>query len=92
MFTGLHFHLMHKEHTPVRDRVQPRMAQTQAPLLSGTVPSQVLLLMGGWGQGHPPKERDKGLQGYGISSIQKRGEEMELLQLLLGQLKATKMT
>lgn len=88
---------MPRRHTLVLDKAHPRMAQTPALLPSETVPNQVLILMGGWGQGLTG--RDRRLQEYGISStaameqVQKRGQETEVRQHLPGGLEgATKRT
>lgn len=79
---------MPRQHTLVLDMAYPRLAQRPALLPSGTAPTLVLILMGGWHQGLTG--RDKRLQGYGISStaameqVQTRGEEMEVKQHLPG--------
>lgn len=70
IFTDRRSLWMRKGPTRVLDRVQTKMALTQAPLPSGTVPTQGLILMGGWGQGHRLKERARRLQGLGISSME----------------------
>lgn len=90
---------MLKGHTLVLDRAHPRMARTPELLPLETVPTQVLIPMGGWGQGQQLTGRGKKLQGYGTSStvateqVQKRGKETEVKQHLPGGLEgATKRT
>lgn len=70
IFTDRHFLLTFKGPTLVLNRGRTRLALTRAPLPSGTVPTQGLILMGGWGQGHQLKERARRLQGLGISSME----------------------
>lgn len=99
MFTGPRSHQMPRGHTLGLDRAYPKMAMVPARLPSGTVLTQVLILMGGWARGQQFRGRDKRLLGYDTSSIaameqvQKRGEEMEVRQQHLGGLEgATKKT
>lgn len=85
-FTGPRSHRMSRGHMLDLVKAQLRTALTPALLPSGTVPTQVLILMEGWGQGQQFRGRDKRLLGYDTSStaamgqVQKRGAEMGVKQ------------
>lgn len=85
-FTGPRSHRMSRGHMLDLVKAQPRTAPTPALLPSGTVPTQVLILMEGWGQGQQFRGRDKRLLGYDTSStaamgqVQRRGAEMGVRQ------------